>query len=361
MMKRGAGTVLYGAADKVSLFVGPGPHGTPLVSREAVYRWLIRWLNDGRGDPREQPVKLFANHELLVTPTGRVEDLPGSRKLYQLIRDGLYARRKPGTTSELLAELRRLRIPTDRSAPAVKGLGEAQKEAYRSQRLRLESEPGIEIEEELLVPDSPGRKPAVLLLAGEKADRWAEVFVKRGCIVLKFNPRDSSEADRSRPYVGDWLTYTRADQIGLDLPALRAHDILRGVDLLAHRNDVDPASIRAAAQGVGGIWLLLAAAADPRISKIWLDRTPYSFLEALDHPLNTDLADATVFGFALRWDLDDLTKATGNRPVLWTDPTDWMGRVVPLGARYRYRYVLGDLTDRSDAQDQAYAEELLRF
>ena len=29
---------LYGAEDKIAFFVGPGPHGTPLVSREAVYR-----------------------------------------------------------------------------------------------------------------------------------------------------------------------------------------------------------------------------------------------------------------------------------------------------------------------------------
>ena len=69
---------------------------------------------------------------------------------------------------------------------------------------------------------------------------------------------------------------TRADQIGVSLPARRAHDILRGIDLLCSRKDVDPGSIRAAGQGVKGIWLLLAAAADPRIRKLWLDRTPYS-------------------------------------------------------------------------------------
>ena len=78
---------LYGAEDRVAFFVGPGPHGTPLVSREAVYQWLIRWLNGGQGDYHEQPVKIYPNYELLVTKTGRVEDVPGSRKLYQLILD----------------------------------------------------------------------------------------------------------------------------------------------------------------------------------------------------------------------------------------------------------------------------------
>jgi hypothetical protein len=76
--------------------------------------------------------------------------------------------------------------------------------------------------------------------------------------------------------------------------------------------------------------------------------------------MNTDLSDAVIPGFALHWDLEDLTRAMGDRPVLWTDPTDWMGRVVAAGARFRYRYVLGDLTDMSGAQDRDYAQELMR-
>ena len=40
---------LYGAEDKLRFFVGPGPHGTPLETREAIYEWMIRWLKDGHG------------------------------------------------------------------------------------------------------------------------------------------------------------------------------------------------------------------------------------------------------------------------------------------------------------------------
>src|SRR5439155_5142788 len=191
----------------------------------------------------------------------------------------------------------------------------------------------------------------VLLLSGKLSDSIAERMAKTGRVVLKLDPRRSFVQDSRRPYVGDYLTNERADQIGRNLPAMRAHDILRGVDLLAARDDVDTGTIRAAAQGVKGIWLLLAAATDARIGKIWLDKTPYSFLEALQNTLNTDLSDAVIPGFALNWELEDLKKAMGNRPVLWTDPANWMGRVVAAGPHFRYRYVLGDLTDMSDAQD----------
>ena len=351
---------LYEAEDKIALFVGPGGHGTPLVSREAIYQWLISWLKNGQGDFREQPVKIYTNHELLVTETGHVDDEPGSRKLYQLILDSLHSKRKPGTTAELLAELRSLKIVTDGSAPAVKVLEESEGDGFRHQRIQYESEQGIEIDARIYFPVSSARKSSVLLVAGRLSDLLAEKIAKTGKVVLKLEPRRPPSPDDRRPYVGDWLTNTRADQIGMNLPALRARDILRGIDLLSAREDVDAGSIRAAAQGTKGIWLLLAAAVDTRISKVWLDKTPHSLLEALQNAMNTSLDDAVIPGFALRWDLEDLVKAMGERPVMWTDPTNWMGRVVSLGPRFQYRWVLGDLTDMSDAQDLAYAQELMK-
>jgi dienelactone hydrolase len=351
---------LYGAEDKLAYFTGPGPHGTPLVSREAMYQWFIRWLNDGKGDFHEQPVKIYANHELLVTGTGRVDDEPGSRKLHQLIGASLHAKRKAGTVLELAAELRRLQIRTDESAPSVRVIQESRGDGFRTQKVRFESEPGIELEGSILIPDASGKKPGVLLLGGKVSDLVAESMAKSGRVVLKFDPRRSLTYDDRRPYVGDWLANTRADQIGLSLAALRARDILRGVDLLAARPDVDVHSIRAAAQGVKGIWLLLASAADSRIQKIWLDRTPFTFADALDTPLNTALSDAVIHGFSLRWDLEDLVKLMGDRPLLRTDPANWMGRVVNGGPGFRYRWALGDITDRTDAQDLEFAGELMR-
>jgi len=362
---------IYGAEDKLAFFIGPGPHGTPLVSREAVYQWMIRWLKDGQGDFHEQPVHLYNNFELLVTPTGHVDDIPGSRKLYQLILDDFHAKQRQGTISELQAELRRLQIPSDGSSPEMKVLDESNTPEVQRQHIRFESEPGVEIEANLYIPSSShgpsGRKPAVLLVADDgpyfqapSTDSLAKRMAKKGRVVLTLEPRDSPGEDTHAPFVGNWITNSRANQIGLNLPAMRAHDILRGVDLLSARSDVDPASIHGGARGVKGVWLLLAAAADPRIGKVWLDRSPYSLRAALENTLNTDLFDAVIPGFALHWDLDDLTKAMGNRPVMWTDPANWMNRIVALRGPYQYRYILGDTTELADAQDDAYIDEFLK-
>ena len=358
---------LYGAPDKLRFFVGPGPHGTPLETREAIYEWMIRWLKDGHGDSHEQPVKLYTNHELLVTRSGHVQHEPGSRKLYQLILDEFRAKKRQKTIPELLIELRRLKVPSEGSAPEVIVSEVVDGLEGRREQVKFESEPGVEISGRLYIPKSGGRKPAALLIADKMSSYWipsttslAERIAKTGRIVLELEPRDSPTQDDHRPYVGNWLANARADQIGRNLPSMRAHDILRGVDVLAARSDVDPGSIRAAARGVSGIWLLLAAATDTRIRKVWLDRTPYSLRAALGNSMNTGLFDAVIPGFALHWDLEDLRKAMRNRSVLWTDPTNWMERPVSLGPAYRYRHVIGDTTDLHDEQDNAFISEFIQ-
>lgn len=362
---------IYGAEDKLAFFVGPGPHGTPLVSREAVYQWMIRWLKNGQGDLHEQPVHLYSNFDLLVTPTGHVQDIPGSRKLYQLILDDFHAKQRPGTMAELQDELRKLQIRSDGSSPEMTVLDESNAAELRRQHIKFESEPGIQIEGNLYVPSSspgsPARRPAVLLVTDEgpyfqaaTTDSLATRMARKGRVVLTVEPRDSPGENTHAPFVGNWITNSRANQIGLNLPAMRAHDILRGVDLLSARSDVDPSSIRCGARGVKGVWLLLAAAADSRIVKVWLDRSPTSLRAALANTLNTDLFDAVIPGFALQWDLEDLVKAMGNRPVLWTDPVNWMNRIIDLQGSYQYRYILGDTTELADAQDDAYIDEFLK-
>jgi cephalosporin-C deacetylase-like acetyl esterase len=359
---------LYGAADKVGFMVGPGWHGMPLMAREAVYRWMVRYLKDGHGNEHELPVKMYTNHELQVTTSGNVEDEPGSRKLYQLLKADYEARKRPRTIAELRVELKKLKIPTDHSAPKIKVLKETKEAEGQTEETEFESEPGIWLKATFHLPSSPGKKPAVLLVSDStkhmlSTAAMATEMCKRGRIVLEMETRHSSEEvgnEHEGDFPGDWMTNLRANLIGRNLPAMRAHDILRGVDLLAARPDVEPDSICAFARGVKGVWLLLAAAADPRISRIWLDRTPYSLSAALDNSLSADLWDAVIPGFILHWDLGDLAKAMSERQVLWTDPTNWMRRVVFMGPQYQYRYVPGDTTDLANAQDDAYIKELLQ-
>ena len=124
---------LYHAEENLGYLMGPGSHGLPLVSREAIYQWMIRWLKNGQGDAHEQPVRMYSNHELQVTSSGNVENEPGNRKLYQILLADLHSRETLKTIPELTAELKDLKISTDRSAPVVKILHETS-EAQRAAR-----------------------------------------------------------------------------------------------------------------------------------------------------------------------------------------------------------------------------------
>ena len=80
----------------------------------------------------------------------------------------------------------------------------------------------------------------------------------------------------------------------------------------------------------------LAAAVNPQIASVSLDRTPHSLRAALDAPIHTNLHDAVIPGFAVKWDLADLRDLSRPRSVVWRDPTDWMGNVVALDGSYTY-------------------------
>ena len=333
---------IYAAEDHIRWAVGPGPHGTPLEIREAIYQWMIRWLKDGRGDFREEPVEMALDFDLLATPSGQVE----GRQMYQVIQQSFRERMKQGNSEQLLAEIRKWSEDRAGQPPLVHVLRDDPGEAFRTQELALEVEPGLEISGTLYAPLASGRKPAVLLVDLDAA--MAERLATRGLVVLNLHPRGlplpSSGEDQAaaKQNIRAWV-------IGKDMAGMRAFDIQRAVDLLVARPDVDAGSVRAIARDVSGVWLLMAAAVDARIGKIWLDGAPHSLRAALDVPITRDLHDAVIPGFALHWDLDDLVKTMAPRTVLWSDPTDWLQRVVPHLPGFLYR-TFGEADDRFIAE-----------
>lgn len=342
---------LYGFADRVRFFVGKGPHGTPKESREEIYRWMNRWLREGRGATQDVPVRLYTNRELQVTASGHVDDEPRSRKLHQVIREEFESRKRPGSLPELQAELKRLGIASMGPAPALEVLERAIGDGFRTEQVRFESEPGVMISGKLYLPAGTGRRGAVVVIEekrmpvplfvqrSQSTAAVAEAMVKAGHVVLELEPRDSPAAVDGRPFLGNWLMNERADLVGRNLAAMRARDIVVAVDVLSARADVNPADIRGYARGVKGFWLMLAAGVDQRLSRIWLDRTPWRLSVALAAPLSSHLFEAMIPGFALHWDFPDLVRLIGERRIFWTDPTNWMNQVVDAGEGYRYRTV----------------------
>ena len=293
---------LHDAEERVSWVVGPGGHGTPLNVREAIYEWMIRWLGNRSTNAREEVSTLLADRDLQVTASGQVD----GRELYEIIRD---TPRKPGTAAELRTLVRDL----------------------------VDSNPPLAARHTIL-PSSPGseRRPAVVLVQNTlQPGADADGLLRSGHVVVLVAPSGRGD-DSTRPRSGNWMNNTRAWLVGRNLPATHAAEINAAVAAARGRADVDPSRVSVRASGIPGIWALLAAAANPEISSVALDRTPHSLRAAIAAPIHTNLHDAVIPGFAVKWDLEDVRALVAPRPVVWTDPTDWMGNVVPVSGAYTY-------------------------
>ncbi len=116
-----------------------------------------------------------------------------------------------------------------------------------------------------------------------------------------------------------YLLSLRADLVGRTLIGLRIDDVIRAIDYLSNRTDVDPARITAAGSGHMGLVLLHAAVLDSRIKHIAIDHTLTSYRSLLDAPLPTGAPEDVLPGVLLHYDIPDLAKTLGPR-LTETDP-----------------------------------------
>lgn len=287
---------IFGAEDKVKWVVGPGGHGTPTKVREAIYEWMMRWLQV-EGSAKDETVPLFPDHKLWVMPGGQVSGK--SREIYEVIRENMQAKKQNASPEELKGYLRNLVMAPEDESPVLHFRYDGPLKAEKATLLvQTQWDPSVRFKE--------------LAAAGPAA------FVTPRGLPVPGTPNLS----------GDWIANTRSWLIGRNLPAMRARDILRAVDELA-KHGVREVTLEAS--DIPGVWALIAAALDPRIVELKLERTPHSVRASFDSPMHRNLHDAAMPGFALLGDYRDLVNLIAPaRKVSWRDPTDWMRNVVPL-------------------------------
>lgn len=258
----------------VKWVVGPGGHGTPLVVREAIYDWMIRWLNDAKGDPKELDLPMLTVGELCAYPECQA---PG-RGISEVIAGNWQARRKPADPKRLV----QLGGPAT-GLTSVRWLG----------------------------PES-SKELIVVIHDGVPALRRAESLGKLGVRVKLVQLPGTSTGAR---YSGGWIDHTRAWLIGLNLPSIRANDLLHEI----RKELPNYEKVHLHAWAWGGITALYAAHAEPRIAKVWLERTPWSLELAMRAPLHRNLHEAIIPGIALAGDFQNFT----DKRFFWVDPNDW--------------------------------------
>ncbi|HYM09998.1 MAG TPA: acetylxylan esterase [Bryobacterales bacterium] len=344
---------IYGAADRVQWFVGPGGHGVPQQSREALYAWFIKWLKNGEGDAREAAFHLDPPENLLCTPTGQVADSLGGETVFTLNKKraaDLIAPLPPVNSTADIEKLRarlagevrsaaNIAVQPGGAAPALKVHRSYERSGYRLDVISYEPERGIQIPGVMLAPNAPGRKPAALVIDSRPLEAMAapggdlEELAKAGFLVLASEPRGVPESGAPRPrsaLLGDYQTAYRAFVVGKTLVGMRAEDIIRAIDLLTSRQDIDRSKIMALGHGVSGVPLLHAAILDDRIGRVILENTLASYRDAIDRPIHRNLDEVAIPGVLRRYDLGDLLLALSPRPVTVLNPVDALGKPVRL-------------------------------
>jgi hypothetical protein len=111
----------------------------------------------------------------------------------------------------------------------------------------------------------------------------------------------------------------------LTMVGMRALDIVRGVELVAGRPDVDSGNIKGIGVGRASVPLLYAAAFDERIKSLELEGMLSSYQSIIDSRIHRYAYEQVLPGVIHHFDLADLVKAIAPRTVSMRGSVDAMG------------------------------------
>lgn len=193
---------------------------------------------------------------------------------------------------------------------------------------------GLVLEGDIAFPANAGRYSAVILLVPDSIHGNSSIahanlskfrqLAAAGNVVVAITPRPSPPGidDMKSPPLGPlYLLTLRVDLAGRTLLGMRIDDVIRAVDYVARRPDVNPAAISAIGSGHLGLVLIHSAVLDPRLKNIQVDHALASYRSLLNAPLTIGAAEDVIPGVLLHYDIPDLTKALGMRLTL-TNPLD---------------------------------------
>ncbi|HYT88090.1 MAG TPA: acetylxylan esterase, partial [Gemmataceae bacterium] len=324
---------LLGHGERAALFEYNDKHGFSKPRREAAMRWMRRWLLEKDDAPSEGAFSIFK--ELQCTRSGQVlEDFKGVSVVDLNVREARALASKRAefltkrTKDEALTEVRRLigltaPVPPTTVVPVP---GVVKRNGYTIEKALYEVKGGIQIPALGFAPEkaAAGRPFVVYLHSGGKATDAApggpiEKLVHARQMVLALDLRGMGETApgvlaKGRP------NYFGVDQkeafLGLHLqrPLLgqRVQDVLAVIAAL--KTDT-PDGVHVIGVDAAGPIALHAAALEPHIRRVTLERSLISWSAVVSTPItHTQLANA-VPGVLKVYDLPDLAGLIAPRPL----------------------------------------------
>ena len=332
------------------MFEADDGHGYTHPRRMAAYDWFSRHFRDRADTAPEAPVTPESAETLYCTPTGQVATSLGGETVFSMNRARAERLRRhrtqPADAAGLAAWQNKVRAaaiartgfqPASGTVPTT-GYGTLRRDGYRIEKLTYESEPGILIPALLYLPESGSARHSAVILAdgrGKSASpEAAGELAHSGAIVLSVDLRGMGETSISQDvnetdfyrYFGDYEDAMSALLMKRTLAGMRARDILRGVDLLAARSDVDSSRISGIGRNSAAVPMLYAAVFDTRLRAVSLEGMLLSYDSVVTNRMHHGVFEQIVPGALVDFDLPDLASAIAPRAVWLSDA------VMPAGA-----------------------------
>ncbi len=354
---------MMGAGEKMSMVEADDKHGFTLPRRLATYRWMNRWLNGADQAIDEPQIEVESEVDLRCTASGQVTVSLNQETIFSINRAEaarIKPRRKAFSAVDQLRiyqqEIRNLTQKLTAFEKAAgdlkaKNFGEIKRAGYRIEKLTYESAPGIVIPALMFTADgaSGKRQPILYLHERGKADEAEpggeiEELVHAGATVLAIDLRGMGETreelDRTDAffnYFGAFESAMTAMLVGKTLIGLRAQDVIRTVDLLALRGDVEMQGLSAYGFGEAAPVLLHAAVLDDRIKSVVLKNMLVSYESVVTEKISRRIFENIVPGVLAKYDLPDLAATLAPRRVAIVNPVNPRGQRLELPqARLQY-------------------------
>lgn len=328
------------ARDKVQLFASPLPHDLDFFNRRALYEWFNRWLGKSEAGTDEAEFESAPLEVLNCTATGQVLTSLGGRSVVDINVD----RMRSIIPSPLLgdsvsdqamkAEVRKrlrklLGLPVERTPLHQEILSSNLRRETAMEEFVFQSQPQIRIPGWFIKPaGKKGPFPTVLYVSESgrngvvEEPGYLDYLVKAGTAVCAIDLRGVGSTAPRHPQQGPNFygnenleeDYAWASLI-LGQPVLgqRVQDILRCLDYLATRSDVDGSQVRVLGEGGAGIAALTASALDERPRSLMLHRTLATFKSVVESKEYTVQLSCFVYGLLRELDLPDLIAALNPR------------------------------------------------
>ena len=352
---------LLNVPDRFSTVPADDPHAWTVKLRIANVDWFCRWFYNRQGPRSEAAFTPEPWENLWCTENGSLRYSRRGQTIYYLILGKQAAlppaRRAPASAteqdsyrSELSKEIQEvIRYRQSDHPLAPRHETTTPRKGYQIEKLEFLSEPGIYVSAWVYQPNAGVKDRTAILYVSDvsrESDRMEfgllEELTLGGRRVVAVDVRGVGATEPPHPgdEDGEFGQVDNAEcsmaymawEMNEDLFGMRVLDVVRSIDYVLSRPDVDPSGVHLIGRGTGALWSLYAAALDDRVKALVAHGglLSYRALTSVDRYVT----ESSVFvrDVLTRFDLPQVAAVVAERPLTIIAPRGPMNQEFEIPA-----------------------------